>query len=225
MSCSKNDCLQVRYWKIRGLVEPIKTLAAYLKLHVDFQNITEMAEWQKEKEGLISSGFLLANLPYIKDKDTYLSETMVILHYLAHKANRNDLFEQSFNFCELKGAISDMKMTLTLPCYQSTSIEDLKGKLEYSKQRMASKINATSSLIQKSGFLYGKLTVLDFYLVELIEMVLKMEEELSIDILGANRGVFKDYVKRMLALEGVAEYRKSTNFSERPFNAAMAIWK
>ncbi len=41
---------------------------------------------------MVHQGLEFPNLPFIKDDDTYLSESIAVAMYLANKAKRDDLF-------------------------------------------------------------------------------------------------------------------------------------
>jgi len=60
---------------------------AYLKQ--DFKDVEATPNYFKQRNKL---GLDFPNLPYIKDNDYYLSETMAIHRYIANKYERNDLF-------------------------------------------------------------------------------------------------------------------------------------
>ena len=220
--------IELSYWNIRGLVEPIKVLLEYLGLPYVLHSKTDFEQTFKEKAELIEKGFLFANLPFIKDGDFYLSETVAIMQYVCQKAGRKDMYdslEDSVRFAELKGVLLDLKSGITTPMYVTANKEDLKAKLLQAKDRLKSKINGIAKLLSTKSFIFDRITFLDFYLVEVVEMILDMEKELSLNILDNHRDVYVNYVAKMYNLPKVADYRKSPAFRARPYNSpAMASW-
>lgn len=220
--------IELVYWPIRGLSQPIINLLEHLHLPYTVRRVASREEWQSEKEGLVAKGFLFANLPYIRDGDLYLAESTAIHRYLCKKAGKHELLptaaeEDKFN--ELAGAVSDFRMLTAMSFYTTKShselIEALKCVLS---TRLASKVEAFHTLLGRGEFLFGKLTFLDFIQTELLEALLTMQEELEADVLP-HKDTFEQYVKRVTSLPGVAEYRESPKFQARPFSTpGMTAW-
>ena len=220
--------IQLHYWKIRGLGEPIKILLEYLKLDYEVHYKSDYAEMMKEKEELISQGFLFANLPYIQDGDTLLSETIAILSYVSKKGKRLDLVpkeEEISKFFELTGVLQDFKNIATSCFYNSADTEKLKTNLAAAKQRVLSKIRAFSKILSSQDYVFGRLTFLDFYFAEFVDTVLAFQKELEIDFFGEHNSVYVAYRDRFYAIEEIKNYRQSERFMERPYNGFTAIWK
>lgn len=220
--------LEFVYWALRGLGQGVVSLLEHLQLPYTHTRLTSMQEWGPRKAGLIAQGFLLANVPYIRDGDLYLCESHAVMRYLCKKAGRKDLLpsaEEDDKFAELTGAIIDFKSLTTDPFYLAKSTEELVQSLKtVLATRLASKVEAFSTMLSEGGFLFGRLTYLDFPFAENLELLFTMQEELKVDLL-AHKDVFEKYVQRVNALRGIPEYRSSDRFHPRPFNyPQMSIW-
>ena len=225
MSDSK---IHLHYWPIRGLGEPVVTLLNYLEIPYELHQKTSMEQMLKEKNALIEKGFLFANLPYIQDGETYLSETVNIMEYLCKKAKRTELIptcEEYFKFHEMKGAMIDLKNLSTSKFYQVKTMDELKDLLTSGSSRWQSKLNAFEQILKKSDFVFGRLTYLDFYFAECIEMLIEFQKETEYDFFGNRTQVYVDYLKRFNALPQLVSYHKGESFKARPYNMpGMSVW-
>lgn len=77
------------YWSIRGLVQPIRFLLAYLWVEYTNKAYANPEEWfGKDKNEL---GFEFPNIPYLIDGDLKITESSAIPVHLIKKHKRNDL--------------------------------------------------------------------------------------------------------------------------------------
>ena len=83
--------MKIFYWKIRGLKEPLVTLAEYLKVPYELVYYTEMSKWLEDKAKLQEEGFYLANLPYIEVEGEKLAETLACVFQILEKAENKEL--------------------------------------------------------------------------------------------------------------------------------------
>lgn len=220
--------IELHYWRIRGLAESVKTLLEYTKLNYETIYKTDYNAMMLEKQELINQGFIFANLPYIKDGNFYLSETMSILMHIARKAKRPDLIgegEESVKFQELLGVVLDYKSILTSLCYSSKDLSELKTKILMTRERIRSKIQGIGKILKNNQFLFKRLTVLDFYFAEFVDMIATIQNELQVDILEDFNEVYLEYRARFYSISEIKAYRESNKFFERPFNSPLACWR
>lgn len=225
---SESPKLEVHYWKIRGLAEAVKTLLEYTGLEYDITYKTDYNAMMLEKQELINQGFIFANLPYVKDGGQFYSETIAILHYVARKANRLDLIgegEEASRFLELIGVVLDYKSIVTSLCYSSKDLAELKARLQVTKERIKSKIQAIGKILKNHPYLFKRLTIVDFYFAEFVDMIFTLQGELDVDILEEFGDVYQEYRDRFYAIPQIKQYRNSERFFERPFNSPSACWK
>lgn len=81
--------ITVGYWEYRGFVTPIKYLLEYKNVeYIDKQYPIgegpefEKTEWERDRSQL---GLHFPNLPYLLDGDVKITQSTVIMHYLARK--------------------------------------------------------------------------------------------------------------------------------------------
>ena len=172
------------------------------------------------------------NLPYIHDtaKDKKISETFAVLHYLANKYKKDLVPQNSEEMTHalmVQGVIADYNGALTRPAYMSKTVEEMIQSLKGSLRYNSSKTNYFKHTLEKNNFVMGeKLCFLDFYLAELLEKLVTMQEELKEELVDVNTlKVFKDYIERFTSLEGIKEFREKEKFIKRPFNnVPKAAW-
>ena len=220
--------LEVHYWKIRGLAEAVKTLLEYTGLEYNMIYKTDYNAMMIEKQELINQGFIFANLPYIKDGGQFFSETIAILYYVARKANRPDLLgegEEAVRFLEIIGVVLDYKSIISSLCYSSKDHAELKERIQITKDRIKSKIQGIGKVLKNNAFLFKRITIVDFYFAEFVDMIFALQSELNIDILEEFAEVYQEYRDRFYAIPQIKQYRESVRFFERPFNSPSACWK
>lgn len=221
--------MELVYWPLRGLGQPVASLLEYLGLPYTYTRIPDWNTWQQSKEHLIAQGFLLANLPYLRDGNLFLAESHAVMRHLCRKAGRRDLLpaaEEEAKFEELAGAVVDFKTLSLNPFFVAKSHAELLQNLRtLFDTRLVSRLAAFVAFLSRGSFLFGRLTYLDFALAENLEMLLTMQEELGAELLPAKE-ILHAYVERVNSLEGVREYRLSQRFQARPFNGDIfgAVW-
>ena len=228
----ENKDITLFYWKIRGLGCGVASLLEHMKVPFNYTYYTDRESWKTDKAKLIDNGFLNPNLPYIEDKSANkkISETFAVLYYLANKY-KPDLVpktnDEVTQMLVVKGIITDYNSAITRPAYTCKSLDEMKKTLKGSMRFHSSKTNYWKVILEKNPWVMGdKLSFLDFYLAELIEKLIVMQEELEEEFINADAlKVFKEYVARFTALEGVKEFRESEKFLKRPFNnVPKAVW-
>jgi glutathione S-transferase len=221
--------LNLHYWAIRGLNEPIVTLAEHAGLSYKLHSKDTRENWSIEKEQLLSKGFAFANLPYSEIDGKYTSESLGVLAQVAHLGGKDELLPTPAlmaDFQETCGFIGDLNNAVTIPAYTSKDINELKEKVNAFVAGQKGKIQALSDRLGKQQWLLGdKLSILDFRFAETIERMKVMNTEIGFDNYGIDFANFDAYLARFLQLSGVKEYRASERFQARPFNNTMAIWK
>lgn len=211
------------YWKIRGLAEPIRRLAAYLKIDIDEKQYTSMEEYQKDVPTLKLE---FTNLPYLFDGETGVTESDAIMVYLVTKSGNMKLLGKTpTDTYMVAGAFKDIHRDTTMLCYSSKTVEELKKALEekYQSRRFVNFLDKLEARLAKGDFVLGELSYLDFSIAEFIEKQLVMDEEIGTKTVSG-RPVLKSYVERFVNLEGVKEYVASERALKRPYNGWVAIW-
>lgn len=121
---SKNPAIQLGYWKIRGLAQPIRYLLEYCE-HPYQDVMYEQGDapnfsiecWTSVKGTL---GLDFPSMPYLIDQDTKLTDPFAIMLYLASSycpetcgKDAEQMGELDMMYSQLK----DLKSAITGPCY------------------------------------------------------------------------------------------------------------
>jgi hypothetical protein len=119
--------LKIGYWKIRGLIAPVRYILEYLG--VPYEEVQyeqgdapdyDRSCWFSVKEKL---GLDFPNLPYLIDGDVQITESSAIMRYItnqyASKAFGGKKDVDSANIDMMFGVVSDIKSAATGHCYGS----------------------------------------------------------------------------------------------------------
>ena len=233
--------LKLHYWAIRGVVEPVKTLAEYTGTKYEVDQLEwgfPKAKWFEMKQAQIKDGFHFANLPYMVDPKnlihakTPLSESDAMMLYIIQHSGRQDLLTPQTKMVEtaqIHSIFKDIFFLISRPCYdapdQSKMVEILKANY---KNVVNGKLLGISEKIDGGNWLFGeKISWLDFIFAEMLEKIIDQGKELdcvNFKECGGEEG-FQIYLDRFLALDKIREYRLSERFSQRPYNNMTAIWR
>lgn len=208
------------YWDIRGLATPIRLLLE--QANADYEEKLykcdgppdfNRSEWLNEKFNL---GLDFPNLPYLFDGDVKLTQSHVILRYLARKFNLAGANEaEKLRADLLASQAMDYHMDYVRIVYNP---DFLKLKDEYAKN-VPDKMKLLSKFIGDNKFAVGNsVTFADFVLFEYLEGQLFFNPDVLKDF-----PVLQRFHANMLALEAVDRYFKSPKAIKFPFNGAPAF--
>ena len=100
--------MELHYWKIRGLGEPIRMMLEYLGVNYENKYKTSFEDWFHEK---IKSDIELVNLPYLVDGEVKLTQSYAIMRYLARKYKKllpsGEIEQQRIDQAE--GVLADLR--------------------------------------------------------------------------------------------------------------------
>lgn len=209
------------YWDIRGLATPIRLLLEHAgapyeeKLYKCGPPPTfDRGEWATEKFNL---GLDFPNLPYYIDGDFKLTQSHVILRYLARKHRLAGNTDADVTRADLVAAqVFDYHMDFVKIVY-NPSFLDLKA--DYQKG-VPDKLKALTKFLGANQFIVGDhVTYADFVLFEYLEGQLSLNSDLLKDFPELDK-----YHKRILSLEAVDKYFRSSRAIKYPFNGAPAYF-
>jgi len=228
--------IEIHYWPLRGLVQHLLTLCEYLGVDYKYVHMTtSREEWLEHKKTAHGDDWHFANLPYLIDEDKYsktpLCETEALQMYIMKRAGdaakplQKAFFEHPVEFTELCGVIRDLKSLATMPAYMSPSLDAFKATYGDRMKGFSHKLAGINKRFDDGRqFLFGELSVLDFFFCELLEMCQILEKELGLEGVTQHSN-FTAYVARFHSVEKVAAYRAREDYMKRPFNNTMAVWK
>lgn len=211
----------VGYWNIRGLVSPIKYLLEYAGVSYEEKHYIcgpppnfERPEWLADKASLDMD---FPNLPYYIDGDIKLSQSEVIMRYLANKHNLHGKNLKDQLRAELIAAqVRDYHMEFVRIVY-NPQFEELKK--DYMKN-LPAKMEALVKFLGSNKYVCGDyVTYADFVLFEYLEL-----QALFMEDLFKNYPTLEQYHKNIMALEAMDRYIKSDRFIKYPFNGGPALF-
>lgn len=209
------------YWNIRGLASPIRLLLEYAGVEYEDKLYKcgppptfDRSDWLNEKFTL---GLDFPNLPYYIDGDVKLSQSDVILRHLARKHNLAGKTEADNLRVELLASqVRDYHIDFARICYNP---DFAKLKDDYIKT-LPDKLKALTAFLGDRKFAAGDyVTYVDFLLFEYLEGQSYLVKDLLKD-----SPVLEAYHKRILSLDAVDKYFKSSKAIKFPFNGAPAMF-
>lgn len=112
--------MELAYWPIKGLAEPIRWVLAYAGKQYKDVEITDWDKWCAEKNSL---GLDFPNLPYLIDGETRLTESKAIAWYLAATYKPDLLGKNATEQAKvhmLRGVFSDINEPIGEALYHKT---------------------------------------------------------------------------------------------------------
>ena len=209
------------YWDIRGLATPIRLLLVQAGVEYEEKFYTaggppdfDRSHWTNEKFNL---GLEFPNLPYYIDGETKLTQSGVILRYLANKYNLAGDNETERTRADLLATqLADYHMDYVMICYNPNFL-NLKDAYA---EGVPGKMNLLAKFLGSNKFAVGdKLTYADFVLFEYLENQLYFNPQVLNDFPSLDQ-----YHKRMQSVEAVDKYFKSSKAIKYPFNNSKAAF-
>jgi len=206
--------LELHYWKIRGLGEPIRMMLEYLGLKYENKYKASIEEWIKEKNQI---GIELHNIPYLVDGDVRLSQSFAIMRYLARKHNKliakNELQTQQVDKGE--GLLVDLRVTFAMLVYNPAFEQMKEGFLK----ELPTKLIGFEELLGKRKWIAGELTHVDFGMCEILDHI-----ELCFPGCYKTLPNIKKYKDAFEAIPEIKAYKSSDKFTKFPIYSPMAAW-
>lgn len=229
-----NTELELGYWAIRGLAQPIRTLLAYVgapfsevRLGVD-ENGTilteESADWETHKSTL---GVPFPNLPYLIDKtgstEVRLTQSNAVLRHLARRFDLyGDTEAERAAIDVLQDEAYDFRNKIVKAAY--TLGEPYKAAYEEFVELAAPRhLDGFERYLSDQGvdthFVGSRVSLVDFILFELIWQTSLMVPG---SVTSTCRPHLLAFIETFTALPAIAAYMKSSHYIERPINSVWA---
>ncbi|XP_070575704.1 glutathione S-transferase Mu 1-like isoform X2 [Ptychodera flava] len=194
------------YWKVRGLAQPIRYILEYAGIEYEekFYELGPAPEyskdsWLKEKHNL---GLSFPNVPYMFDGDIKLTQSNIILRYLAGKTNllgAND--DERMRADWVNEVARDVRLKMGMAAYNPKWEELKPGIVKYAGEMLAS----FSDFLDGNKWFAGEnLTYADFVMHELLDRILKVDSSLL-----DNYKTLQDLKDRFEAIPAIAAYRET----------------
>ena len=203
------------YWKIRGLGANLRFQLAYCGVEYEMVEYEQGDGPEFSRQPWLDNKFNLGldfpNLPYFKDGDFSMTETMPIHQYIAEKWKPELIGKDAQTKAEvnqLANVITNFKMKITMPCYMSGDVEEIKSAITSLLPAIVDfKLNKGSKFI--SG---DQVSWLDFYFVEVVCAAEMMHPAMMTEFPN-----LVAYKAAMFELPGLKEYISSPDCIEHKY--------
>jgi glutathione S-transferase len=226
--------LELGYWAIRGLAQPIRFLLAYAKAPFSEVRIgvsqngsliaDESTDWESHKHSL---GVAFPNLPYLIDKsgptEVRLTQSNAVLRYLARRFDfYGDSEAEQITIDVLQDEAYDFRNHIVKAAY--TLGDGYPAAFaEFAGTAMPRYLDGFESYLAKrenSSHFVGKRTSLaDFVLYELIWQASIMVPG---SVSQSNRPTLFAFIETFAKHPAIAAYMASADYIERPVNSVWA---
>ena len=198
--------MELGYWGIKGVAEPIRWLIGYLGLDVKEHNPACGLKWDEEKPTL---GLNFPNLPYLIDGDFKITESNSVPYYLANKAGKPELFGKDWKeqvvHKEVEGVLGDLRQALfKILNHKENHAEEYKKALADGSS-IQLKFDQLSKFLGSKDYLLGHITYVDFILAYLLDFSWAIAVSVGQSDRSEKQENLKSLSKRIHELPGVKE--------------------
>jgi glutathione S-transferase len=176
--------LVLYYWKIQGLVAPLKMACTYARMDYEFYafEATHSALWFDNIKPKIAEKNPLANLPFIKDGDFYVTQSNACLTYLGRKLDLLGKDERELCYVEqLLCQVMDLRNQFVNLCYGDLEGFQEKAK-DYIEKKASVHFNKFENWLSVFQFKFlisnEKPSVADFHLFVMLDHHEKLAKEI-----------------------------------------------
>lgn len=156
--------MRLGYWKIRGLGQLPRLLAAYTGTEVEDVFYTEWNKWHGEDK--LNLGFDFPNLPYLIDGDFKLTESAAINRYIILQSGHSELLGKTVkDRARVDNILGVLKDTLKdiRGLYWNKEYQTAKGAV---LEKAKTKLDFIQNFIGDRSWALGYLTIVDFEIAE-----------------------------------------------------------
>jgi len=198
--------LTLGYWGISGIVQPARYIFEYFKVPYTDKKYAERAEWFDTDKPALKTPF--PNLPYIKDGDVVITESIAVVQYAALKAHadlrgKTDL--DKVYISQVYGVVNDLKEKL-LPLAFNPEFEKVKGEKLKEADALLAKLSAR---LGDQDYMIGYLTYVDFVCYYYLDVVHRMNAA----TVEAHPNLMK-YIQRFDNHENIKAFKASDRYTK-----------
>ncbi|XP_008294198.1 glutathione S-transferase Mu 3-like [Stegastes partitus] len=212
--------MELAYWDIRGLAQPIRLLLEYTGTEYKEKLFScgegpdyDKSCWFGIKNSL---GLDFPNLPYLVDGERRIMQSNAILRYIARKHNMcGETEDEKIRVDIIENQAMDFRNGFVTLCYMNFDTQ----RSCYVEKLPATLKQFSDFLGDRKWFAGDKITFVDFTMYELLDQHRMFEPKCLDDVQK-----LKDFLSRFEALDKIAAYMKSTKFMKSPVNNKMAKW-
>jgi len=209
--------IEVGYWNLRGLVGFIRLIDVYTEEGIKFKTyeVEKRDEWLEEKAKMNETGEIeFPNLPWMKDGDIKISQSLAILKYLAKKHN---LLHDGTVKGETMANVIEQQIIDLRTGFSRFNYGGTQPKEEY-EVVLSGALSQWDKFLKGKEFANGKLSYIDFMFWELLDMLSLVFPETMFD---KNENLLA-YYKRFAQIPKIHSYLESDQFQVSPISGPMA---
>ena len=188
--------MELGYWKIQALAQPIRILIHYLDLKHTDTTYDAFDKWFSIKDKL---GFHFPNLPYIIDGETKITESSAIPLYIAQKAGNKEILGKEgidqVTHLTIVGVINDIRDALIRLVKSENPTADL---AEVKDKTIYYKLQHLEKFIGEKHHLLGYFTYADILLNYIYFHLKRVFEKLGQESLAAKFPLLEKYHQNYL---------------------------
>src|SRR3989338_6102103 len=217
-STEKGGVVEIGYWRIRGLLEPLKLLCEYAGQEYVLRqwSFAEVEDYRAFKE----TQPVYCNLPFLRDGDLFLVQSSAILRHLGrrHGLLGDSPLEQALAdvVCE---QVMDLRNDFINVCYSKDEATFNALAEKYVSTQLPLSLRKLSCMLGECPFFGGQRPCYaDFHAYEMLKQnsLFSPATLLPFPSLGA-------YLLRFEAIPAVAAYLSSDRHVQHPINNSMAM--
>lgn len=217
------------YWQIKGLGEFSRLTLAALGVTYTEENPESFEAWGAKAKELMGEGLHFPNLPYVKDGDFYLTESIAIPIYLARKAGRMDMLggtdlQLNTRVSEINGLLGDIRMEVMKALF-SPEYKGVLAKAAEADSKLNRKLMFLSKFLGENEFLlggtFGVIDIMVAYTLYLVSNILKSGE--AADVV-ANFENLVAHQARVWGQDGIKEHIASDAWKRPLLFPTMFPW-
>jgi glutathione S-transferase len=214
--------MELGYWGLKGVAEPIRWLVAYTKAPVTEYNPASKEEWFDTKKAQVGGEF--PNLPYLIDGDFKLTESSAIPSYIAKKTGHADLvgknIQDEARVRQIEGVLGDIRQNIFKALFGHADEATAKAAVHKAFEATgatAAKFDQLSKFLGAKDYFLGYLTWVDFQFAYVAELTAAVSTSLGVDCPACKHENLGNLCKRVHALDGVkARYEASKSIPFMP---------
>jgi len=202
---AESSSLILGYWPFGGIVQPARYLLEYFNVPYTNKVYTERSDWFEKDKPELKTPF--PNLPYIKDGDVVITESIAIMQYAALKANpelrgKTDL--DKIYVSQVYGVAHDLKDKI-IPLAFGADFEKVKA--EKIKETIDPLVQKLANKLGENEYMIGYLTWVDFVCYYYLDVIHRM----NAPTLEAHPNLVK-YIERFHNHENIKAYKSSDRY-------------
>jgi len=212
--------MQLGYWKVKGILEPVRYLLHLLQ--VDYHEYHPV-NYKEYLDITTEARFDFPNMPYLIDGSFKLTESSAIPLYIVIKANRDELYGHEgpdrSTHQMLLGIYEDIIKCMCDIFFAPNYLEAFDKTILW----LDTKFHNLSLFLDGKKFLLGYCTYADLKLTHVIDMFQILQRSLGKSDILTQYANLRELKQRVQSLPGIKEYLSTNPSSAHPLFPANSV--